>query len=59
MGMSEMFSNDADLSGLFESKQQLAVSDVIHKAFIEVNEEGTEAAAATCTYYYMPVLLRQ
>lgn len=46
--MSEMFSDRADLSGLLESKAPLKVSEVITKAFIEVNEEGTEAAAATC-----------
>lgn len=46
MGMTEMFDN-ADLSGLFESNEDLNVSQVIHKAFIEVNEEGSEAAAAT------------
>lgn len=46
--MSEIFSNNADLSGLLESKEALKVSDVIHKAFIDLNEEGTEAAAASC-----------
>lgn len=47
MGMGEMFSDKSDLSGLLESSAPLAVSDVVHKAFIEVNEEGAEAAAAT------------
>lgn len=47
MGMTDMYSSRADLSGLLESSEPLQVSDVVHKAFIEVNEEGSEAAAAT------------
>ena len=42
-----MFTDSADLRGLFESGEDLMVSDAIHKAFIEVNEKGTEAAAVT------------
>lgn len=43
-----MFDKTANFSSLFDSTQPQRISDVKHKAFLDVNEAGSEAAAATC-----------
>ena len=46
MGMPLAFSDGADFSAM-STTEQLLIDDVYHQAFIAVDEEGTEAAAAT------------
>ena len=47
MGVTSLFGGTADLSGIAGEDVQLYVSKAIHKAFINVNEKGTEAGATT------------
>jgi serpin B len=46
MGMPLAFSGAADFSGMSDY-EKLFISKIIHQAFVDVNEEGTEAAAAS------------
>ena len=47
LGMKKIFNSlEADLTGLYND-ESLFVSQIIHKTYLKVNEEGTEAAAVT------------
>ncbi|XP_020754812.2 serpin A3-7-like [Odocoileus virginianus] len=46
LGMKKIFTSNANFSGI-TNEHKLAVSQVVHKAVLDVGEEGTEGAAAT------------
>ena len=59
MGMTEPFSMGADFSGMAKTKKKdLYISDVVHKAFVTLDEAGTEAAAATAVMMALKSALR-
>jgi serpin B len=53
LGVKKAFGDEADLSGIAGEKGDLVISNIVQKSFIDVNEEGVEAAAAT----YIPIIL--
>ncbi|NLT11077.1 MAG: serpin family protein [Clostridiaceae bacterium] len=51
LGMNLAF-DDADFSGMTDGDNGLAISDIIHKTYIKIDEGGAEAAAATAVIMY-------
>ena len=56
LGIKRAFSSDADFSAM--SAEKLFLSEVKQKSFVEVNEEGTEAAAVTTVTMRASVMMR-
>ncbi|MCP4145633.1 MAG: serpin family protein [bacterium] len=56
LGMKDAFSSAADFSGM--SRKPLSIAQIKHKAFLEVDEKGTEAAAATAVEMKMTCMPR-
>ena len=56
LGMPTAFSDNADFSGM-TGKKDLYISNVIHQAYVGVDEEGTEAAAATAVVMKLTAMM--
>jgi serpin B len=57
LGVTEAFTAEADFSGITEA-ERLQINAVAHKAYVDVDEEGTEAAAATAVAFRTAAALR-
>lgn len=53
LGITQLFGSQAELHNISDLEKNLGVSKIIHKAFIDVNEKGTEAAAATAAMVFL------
>jgi serpin B len=57
LGVTEAFTSEADFSGITEA-ERLEINAVAHKAYVDVDEKGTEAAAATAVVMRTAAALR-
>jgi serpin B len=57
LGVKEAFTGEADFSGITEA-EPLQIGTVAHKAYVDVDEQGTEAAAATAVAFLAAAALR-
>lgn len=59
MGLTSPFTSEGSLTEMVESYDNLYVSTILHKACIEVDEEGTEAAAVTVAIMTVQCLIQK
>jgi serpin B len=57
LGVTEAFTRQADFSGITEA-ERLLIGAVAHKAYVDVDEQGTEAAAATAITFRPTAVFR-